>query len=180
MPDDRKPIPLTAQAILIGSPDFVTVQTWPFSDDFVQRLLRDDIPHRVVYGNCRVFLYRDPNGQPVGFGCLDISDDHTSLTGDHVHPHIPLLGVNPTITSLGYGTTIVRHLIAEAAVLAAHGHCADRLFLEVYTTSTKAISLYKKAKFQTIGPEQTDPMENKSYFIMARRVSSSARDSLFP
>ena len=174
MSDNRQPIRLTARTIQINSPEFATIARWPFTDGFVQRLLRDDIPIRTLFGNCRVFLYQDPNGQPVGFGTLDVCADYSSMVDDAVHPYIPLLGVNPTIKSLGYGTSIVRHLISEAAILSHSSNCADFLFLDVYTTSTKAKALYERAEFRYMAGEFLDDVENKPYIVMARRVSKAA------
>lgn len=90
------------------------------------------------------------------------------------HPYIPLLAVNPTIKSLGYGTSIVRHLIDEAALLASQGVCHDVLFLDVYTTSGKAIQVYTACGFVCVTPEPIpDPQEGgKTYIVMAKRVST--------
>ena len=172
MPDSREPIPLTAHSIQVKSTEFATICDWPFEDDFVKRLLRDDIPARVLFGNCQIFLYRDPKGQPVGFGTLDLCAYYT--VGGVEHPYIPLLAVNPTITSLGYGTSIVRHLVGEAAVLSQLiSSCDDTVFLEVYSTSTRAVALYKRELFQPVTDEILDSVENKPYVVMAKRVSTT-------
>src|SRR5262249_8241133 len=118
--------------------------------------------------------YRDPEGRLVGFATLDVCDDYRTYTGGHVHPYIPLLAVNPTIKSLGYGTTIVRHLIDEAALLACRpAGCHDVLFLDVYTTSVKAVEVYIACGFEQVRPEPIqDPQEGgKPYIVMTRRVS---------
>jgi GNAT superfamily N-acetyltransferase len=173
MPAPREVIPLTAVTIQTNSPEFSTIAKWPFEDSFVQRLLRDDIPIRALFGNCRVFLYHDPKGQPVGFGTLDVCGDYSQIVGDTLHPYIPLLGVNPTIKSLGYGTSIVRHLIGEAAILPCVRCGADILLLDVYTTSLRARALYDRELFRPITDEIYDPVENKNYIVMARRVSTA-------
>src|SRR5205807_2731902 len=108
----------------------------------VSRILRDDMPQRIQFSEGRIWSYRDPEGRLVGFGTLDVSNHYSELTAGQTHPYIPLLAVNPTIKSLGYGTTIVRHLIAEAALMAIRGTCCDLLMLDVYTTSVKAIEVY--------------------------------------
>lgn len=74
---------------------------------------------------------------------------------------------------MGYGTTIVRHLIDEAALLARQGSCHDILFLDVYTSNVKAISVYAACGFVDITPAPIpDPQESgKAYIIMARRVA---------
>lgn len=169
------PIPLTAVLIQLDRPEFEAISGWPFTDPFVIRLLQDDIPQRVQFGNCAIWTYRDPEGRLVGFGTLDLSSECREYTQGNVHPYIPLLAVNPTIKSLGYGTSIVRHLIDEAALLAWRGLCHDVLFLDVYTTSEKAIRVYTACGFVTVSPEPIpDPQEGgKTYIVMAKRVSIS-------
>jgi len=171
MAENRPTIPLTPALIELESVEFKTICSWPFHDPFVRRLLRDDIPHRVQFGHCRIWIYRDPAGQPVGFGTFDLCNDYAPIAGNMSHPYIPLLGVNPTIQSLGYGTAILRHLISEAAVLCRTSGCSDTVFLEVYTTSTRAISLYSRSGFQRITDEILDKAEGRHYFVMAKRVS---------
>lgn len=171
---DRTPIPLTPIPIAIDSPEFQAISGWPFEDPFVTRLLRDDIPQRVQFGECRVWIYRDPERRLVGFGTLDVCDDYGQYTAGRPHPYIPLLATNSTIKSLGYGTTIVGHLISEAALLACPpGGCHDVLFLDVYITSVKAIAVYTNCGFGQITTEPIpDPQEGgKPYIVMARRVS---------
>lgn len=173
MSENRKAIPLTAHPIQVGSPEFTTILAWPYADSFVHRLLRDDIPRRALFGHCRIFIYRDPRGQPVGFGTLDVCGDCSALVANAPHPYIPLLAVNPTIQSLGYGTSILHHLVSEAAVLARLNVCADILFLDVYTASTKARALYDRAGFQAVTGEIFDAVEKMPYIVMAKRVSAS-------
>jgi len=170
---DRTPILLTPGAIDLDSPEFSAISGWPFADLFVGRLLRDDIPQRAMFNNGRVWVYRDPDGRLVGFGTLDVCEDYSGYTAGRPHPYIPLLAVNPTIKSLGYGTSIVQHLIGEAALLASRGGCHDVLFLDVYTTSVKAIELYDKCGFMKLTDEPVaDPLEDgKSYYVMAKRVA---------
>jgi ribosomal protein S18 acetylase RimI-like enzyme len=174
---DRTPIPLTSVPIALDSKEFDTIANWPFLDPFVSRLLRTDIPQRVQFGNCRIWIYRDPDGQTVGFGTLDVCEDYGHFTSGQFHPYIPLLAVNPTIKSLGYGTMIVRHLTDEAALLAFRPNgCHDVLYLDVYTTSEKAIGLYTSAGFVQITPEPlVDAHEGgKLYIVMAKRVVIAA------
>ena len=91
---------------------------WPYEDPFVTRLLQSDIPQLVKSSSCRIWVYSDPNGQFVGFGSLVICDFFSEDTGGKLHPYIPLLAVNPTIKSMGYGTTIVRYLMAKRVSVA--------------------------------------------------------------
>jgi len=170
---NRQPIPLTPSPVDLDSPEFRAISGWPFDDSFVGRLLRSDIPQRVQFNEGRIWVYRDPEGPLVGFGTLDVCGDYSQYTASRPHPYIPVLAVNPTIPSLGYGTSIVRHLIGEAAFLAHRGDCHDILFLDVYTTSEKAIHLYEKCQFVKLNDVAIpDPLENsKAYFVMAKRVA---------
>lgn len=173
---DRTPIPLVAFPIPLDSPEFAEICGWPFTDPFVSRLLRDDIPQRVQFGDCRVWGYRDPDGRLVGFGTLDVCDDYGEFTSGKAHPYIPLLANNPSI-KLGQGETILKHLIGEAALLACGASaCHDVLYLDVYTTSTPAINLYRRCQFEEVTPDPIpDPQDGgKAYFVMRKRVSISA------
>ena len=80
--------------------------------------------------------------------------------------------MNPTIESRGYGTSIVRHLIDEATLLTFRpGGCHDVLFLDVYTSSDKAITLYNSLGFVSLTDAAIlDPLEGKPYRIMACRI----------
>ena len=171
---DRPPIPLSPLAIEINSEEFLAIAGWPYADPFVSRLLRDDIPLRTTRGNCRVWVYRDPAGSMVGFGTLDVSREYSDFSSDRPHPYIPLLAINPTIKSMGYGESIVRHLVAESALLARTPElCCDLLFLDVYTSSTRAIELYRRCEFVTLNDSPIiDGQEgDQGYWVMARRVS---------
>jgi len=167
------PVPLTAALIGLDSSEFQAISGWPFADPFVRRLMQEDIPQRVQFGNCNIWTYRDPDGSLVGFGTLDMSGECSEFAGGKLHPYIPVLAINPTIKSRGYGTSIVRHLIDEAALLAYRGLCHHVLFLDVYTTSEKAIRVYTECGFVTVSPEPIpDPQEHgKTYIVMARRIS---------
>ncbi len=162
--------------VLIGldSPEFKDICGWRFEDhEYIGRLLREDIPERVRRGSGRIWIYRDPKGQVVGLGTLDVRDHYSDFTDGRLHPSIPLLAVNPTIKSLGYGASIVAHLIGEAAILAGGpGDCLDVLFLDVYASNEKAISLYEKCGFVRVSDQpRLDPDEDdKPYLIMARSV----------
>jgi GNAT superfamily N-acetyltransferase len=159
----------------LGSDEFRAISGWPFVDPFVARLLENDIPQRVQFGNCRIWVYRDPQGRLVGFGTLDVCGECAQYTAGQDHPYIPLLAVNPTIKSQGYGTSIVRHLVDETALLSLQGLCHHVLFLDVYATSVKAISVYSACGFQAITPQPIpDPQEGgKMYLVMARSIAVS-------
>jgi ribosomal protein S18 acetylase RimI-like enzyme len=166
------PIPLSPLPVEIASAEFRAIADWPFPDQYISRVLRDDIPQRALFGEGRVWVYRDPDGGLVGFGTIDACEDYAAHTQGRRHPYIPLLAVNPTIPSKGFGTSIVRHLIGEAALLAGRG-CHDVLFLDVYTSNTRAIGLYTKLDFEVVSPEPIpDPQEGGApYIVMSRRVS---------
>lgn len=114
-----------------------------------------------------------PEHELVGFGSLDLGNEYNT---DKLHPYIPLLAVNPNFEGLGHGTTIVQHLIDEAALLVCnrsgrHGG----LYLDVYTTNDKAINLYTRCGFVQVLDPTPDPEEGgKTYIVMAKRVSIAA------
>lgn len=172
----RTPVPLTSSLIELGAPEFQEICGWPFGDDYVGRLLRFDIPQRVQYGECRVWIYRNPDAEIVGFGTFDICDDYRILAFGSHHPYIPLLAVNPSIKSLGYGSSIVQHLIGEAALYVKRDPvCQPSLFLDVYAENRRAIDLYERCGFVKLecGPCHDSEEGGKEYFIMARNVESA-------
>jgi ribosomal protein S18 acetylase RimI-like enzyme len=174
---DRTPIPLMPILIELDSPEFKEICLWQFDDDDVGRRLQDDIPWRVKRGTCRLWAYRDPDGQLVGFGTIDVCDDYRDFVGNRRHPYIPLLAVNKPMEGRGHGKWIVRHLIGEAAILAtAPDGCHDVLFLDVYNDNMRAISLYEKCGFIKAHSEPRLHQEegNRPYIIMEMRVSLAA------
>jgi ribosomal protein S18 acetylase RimI-like enzyme len=172
---DRTPVLLSPQLVEIDSPEFRAISDWPFRDPYVTRLLREDIPQRALFNRCKVWIYRNPGGDLVGFGTIEVSDEYRTYANHDRHPYLPLLAVNPTIPSLGYGTSILRHLTGEATLLASYpdSRCSDLFFLDVYQDNDKAIKLYTDNGFQQISPIPIpDPDEGKRpYIVMARRVS---------
>lgn len=80
-PAPQSPIPLTPVLVSVDSQEFQAITGWPFPDPFVLRLLRDDIPQRVQFGNCRIWIYRDPTGEFVGFGTLEFAETVQNLRG---------------------------------------------------------------------------------------------------
>jgi ribosomal protein S18 acetylase RimI-like enzyme len=169
----RPTIPLTAVLVDLDSPVFEAVRSWSYADSFVGRILNDDIPQRVQYGNASIWAYADPDKRLVGFGVMDVCDDYSSLTGGTAHPHIPLLAVNQESQGKGHGNSIVKHLIGQAAICARRGWY-NVVFLEVYTTSAAAISLYQKHLFEKVSEEPVyDTAEKQFYYIMGRQVSIS-------
>ena len=173
---DRPGIPLTPALIELDAPEFKEIASWRFSDTFVSRLLTHDIPQRAVFGNGLIWGYRDPGGLLVGFGTIDVCDDYKSYTNGQMHTYIPLLGVNETMQGKGFGHSIVKHLIAEAAFARQRAAgCHEVLFLDVYTENGRAISLYEKCGFRSITTEPIpDPDESgRPYIVMAKRVAIS-------
>jgi ribosomal protein S18 acetylase RimI-like enzyme len=176
----RPTIPLTAIQTFPGKPEYRDLLSWPFAAEpfykaQVRRLLENDIPHRVAFSLCRVWISRDPDGTTVGFGTLDVCEEYKQFAEGKSHFYIPVLGVNPTFERRGHGRTIVQHLIAEAALLARFWHeVSDTLFLDVYTANAGAIALYNKCGFTTMNPDTPirDPEENnEQYVIMAMNVA---------
>jgi ribosomal protein S18 acetylase RimI-like enzyme len=179
-----KPPPIPLHPILTspGKAEFQSILTWPFLDQpfyvrQVKQLLQADIPHRVAYSYCFVWVYHDPDGNPVGFGTLDVCKEYERFTGGKFHSYIPLLAVNPSFERRGHGRSIVEHLIGEAALVArSPADYSDLLFLDVYTSNQPAISLYEKCGFTTLNPDQPipDPKERgEPYIVMAKKVAVS-------
>ena len=175
-----QPIPLKAVRTAPAEPEYQALLAWPFAaqpfyEGQVLRLLRNDIPHRVMYSFGLVWVYRDPAGNTVGFGALDVCKEYELFTGGKYHSYIPLLAVNPAFQKWGHGRSIVEHLSAEAVLIAqSPSDFSDLLFLDVYTANRGAISLYEKCGFVAMNPNAPipDPQENnETYVIMARRVA---------
>ncbi len=178
---DHIRIPLTPVPVELDAAEFKEICGWSFADPFVGRLLRDDIPQRMLFGNGRTWVYRNPESQMVGFGTIDVCEDCADFTAGKPHTYIPLLAVNPMAQRCGHGTSIVHHLIGEAAILVRHKACShDVLFLDVYAANAAAIKVYETCGFQTITVEPIlDPDEGGSpYIIMAKRVSVPKPSSL--
>ncbi len=174
-----QPIPLTPIRTAPGKPEFQALLTWPFAEQplyerQVKRLLCSDIPHRATYGFGLVWVYRDPAGNTVGFGTLDVCKEYERFTGGKYHSYIPLLAVNPAFQKRGYGRSIVQHLLAESVLIAqSPAGFSDLLFLDVYTANQGAISLYEKCGFVILNPDIPilDPQENNEpYVIMAKKL----------
>jgi ribosomal protein S18 acetylase RimI-like enzyme len=102
--------------------------------------------------------------------------EYSAFTSQAYHSYIPLLAVNPAFRRVGHGSTIVQHLIAEAATVTAVNPTvvSDLLLLDVYLANSDAIRLYEKCGFVVLNPVAPipDPQENnEAYAIMARKVS---------
>lgn len=175
-----EPIPLTPIQTEISEPEFQAILAWqfpqaPFYEAQVLRLLREDIPHRMDHGNCSIWVYRDPLGNVVGFGTLDICKEYEQFTGGKYHSYIPVLAVNPAFQRRGHGRSIVDHLTAEAVLITQSMQTiSDVLFLDVYVANRAAVALYEKCDFVSLNPDSPtlDPGENhQPYVVMARRVS---------
>jgi ribosomal protein S18 acetylase RimI-like enzyme len=165
---------LSPMHITLRSVPFNSIARWPFSEPFVTRVLLSDIPQRVKINGCRLLGFRDAAHEIVGFGTIERCRDYAYLTGGRAHPYIPLLAVHPDKQGRGYGTMILNELINMAIWLArdVSTNCADLLFLDVYESSCAAIALYSKCGFTKVLDEpQLDPVENKPYFVMARRLA---------
>ncbi len=170
MPDST---PLTPCLIAFDSLEFKEILKWTFADSYVGRLLRDDIPNRMQFGNGQTWIYRDLDGRIVGFGTIDVCEEYSEYTAGKPHPYIPLLAVNKEMEGRGHGKSIVLHLVNEAARLARTMQiCCDILFLDVYADNSIAINLYSIFGFVNIKEEPIpDPNEgNRPFLVMARRV----------
>jgi ribosomal protein S18 acetylase RimI-like enzyme len=174
------PIPLTPTRITPDKPEFQALLAWPFAEQpfyegQVKRLLQNDIPYRVRYSNGLVWVYREPGGDMVGFGTLDVCKEYEDFTEGKYHSYIPLLAVNPAFQKRGHGRSIMKHLTAEAVVIAQSlANVSNLLFLDVYTANKGAISLYDKCGFSVLNSDTPipDPQENNEpYVIMAKNVA---------
>src|ERR1700722_14543555 len=126
---DHPPITLAPTLLGVDHAIFRAICLWSFPDDFVVRILRDDVPQRVKYGRGKIWAYLDKGRSIVGFGSIDVCTEYGDLTGNKPHPYIPLLAVNPDHQRRGYGGFIVRHLIGEAVLLTRRpAVCHDVLF----------------------------------------------------
>src|ERR1051325_3480336 len=140
-----QPIPLTAVRTVPGEAAYQALLGWPFAaqpfyEGQVLRLLQNDIPHRMMYGFGLAWVYRDPGGNTVGFGTLDVCKEYERFTSGKFHCYLPLLAVNPAFQKRGHGRSIVQHLIAEAVLIAqSPADISDLLFLDVYTANQGAI-----------------------------------------
>ena len=143
----QTPIPLTSIRTAPATPEFQAIFSWKFSDETfyekqILRLLKHDIPQRMLYGFCSTWVYRDPDGNAVGFGTLDVCKEYERFTDGKVHRYIPLLAVNPAFQKRGHGRSIVQHLIAESILIAQDpANISGFLFLDVYEANRAAIAL---------------------------------------
>jgi ribosomal protein S18 acetylase RimI-like enzyme len=166
-------IPLTTIDVKLNDPVFNAITTWPFKDEFVLRLLLNDIPQRIKYGSCKFWAYRDPQSTIVGFGTLDICNDCSAFADSKRHTYIPLLAVHPDTQGRGHGKSIVNHLIQEAACQVARSpELHHAVFLDVYQESAPAIGLYTACKFEPLDGPLVDDVNGKRFFVMAKRVTS--------
>lgn len=96
---------LVAKPIPLNGPIFNAILKWPFAEEFVARVLAEDIPQRVQYQFAKIWAYVDPEKNIVGFGTLSICADYGQFTGGKFHTYIPLLAVHPEKRGRGYGKT---------------------------------------------------------------------------
>jgi ribosomal protein S18 acetylase RimI-like enzyme len=168
-------IPLVPISVDLNSPLFDAIASWHFEDEFVHRILTEDIPQRVKFESARIWAYRDPDENIVGFGTLSVCDDWREFSDGKRHTYIPLLAVHPNRRGLGHGKSIVDHLIEEAACLvsAYRGALHAAVFLDVYEYSIGARKLYEDRGFQALGNRAfLDEVTNERYFVMAKRVTN--------
>lgn len=177
MPPSKQPIPLTPILTAPGQSEYTGLLNWPFPsapfyESQILRLLQQDIPHRCLYGDCFVWVFRDPNGDDVAFGTLEHCTEYPELTDGQCHFYIPVLSVHPQHRFKGHGRTVVTYLV-EAAKQAlrnwpSHGH----IFLDVYSVNTNAISLYEKCGWAKLDENQPrlDPDQNNEPFVVMSRA----------
>jgi len=132
-----------ATNVEMDSEEFRTILNWQFSDDYILRLLSHNIPQRVSFSDCQIWIYQNEQDQLVGFGTLDVCDEYWRFTSGRLHTYIPLLAVDRRFQGRGYGVAIVTHLATEAAAVARKLGCADALYLDVYEDNLPAINSTK-------------------------------------
>jgi len=165
-------IPLDPIAVIPHDPIFNALTTWPFKDEFVSRILINDIPIRAKFGLAQVWVYRDPQQNIVGFGTLDFCKECSQFTDGKPHGYIPLLAVHPEKLGRGHGKSILNHLVEEAACMVVREtELHHSVFLDVYESSTVAIRLYSRCGFVTLNGPILDPANGENFFVMAKRVS---------
>ena len=76
---DFTPIDLLAAPIGLDFPEFAEICRWPFEDQYVARVLRDDVRQRVHRGACRIWVYYNPDRQLAGFGTMDVCGDYSDF-----------------------------------------------------------------------------------------------------
>jgi ribosomal protein S18 acetylase RimI-like enzyme len=175
---DRCSIRLKAAQIELDSAEFQEICGWPFVDErdaYVNRMLRNDIPKRKEDWDTEIWAYRDPNGELVGFGTIDLCTDYADYADDRRHPYIPLLAVKPSKEGRGIGTKIVQHRIAQAVILVHRVDCSDVLFLDVYEDKENVIRLYEKPEcgFEKLPrkPIPDDRENNRTFIIMTKSLA---------
>jgi ribosomal protein S18 acetylase RimI-like enzyme len=175
---DRTQVPLKAAQIELDSTEFQEICGWPLGDEpdaYVSRMLRNDIPLRKELWNTQIWSYRDRTGELVGFGTIEVCDEYQAETDGQNHPYIPLLAVKPSKQGRGYGTAIIRHLIAQGVILVSLQGCRDVLFLDVYTDKEDVIRLYEKQEcgFEKSAREAIpdDRENNRTFIIMTKSLA---------
>lgn len=175
---------LTPFPLRLNSDEFREIQGWvyptePFYIDQVRRAIRSDIPQLVTLHGCALWGYRDPDagGDLVAFGTLQITDLYANEADKKEHCYIPLLSARPG--AKGYGTPIMDHLVAEAAILIRQhrGTLSDQLFLDVYVANKTASDRYVIAGFTILNPKSPIPDENERnepYYVMAKNLALSS------
>jgi ribosomal protein S18 acetylase RimI-like enzyme len=165
---------LTPKLITPYSDEYSAISEWLFPDSFVSRMLLSDIPDRVFYGNCRIWIYQSTTDEIVGFGALESSSEYPQFTDGQDHFYIPLIAVNPSVQGKGYGRSILKHLIETAAQEINLLDVAVQLFLDVYTTSERAINLYLSEGFLQLSVEPIDDEQEPGaqYLIMSKPLKT--------
>ena len=174
------PFKLNAERIQPLQAEYKSLLDWPFpASPFygpqTLDILRNDIPTRITYGTCFVWLFRNEDNEAVGFGTLDICCEYPDFTHGKSHLYIPVLGVHPHNSGRGYGRQIVEYLVRIATLIyQSKANLFDLLFLDVYQANEAAIGLYSnKCQFIALNPNNPIPdpnQNNEPYIVMARKL----------
>ncbi|MBI3973320.1 MAG: GNAT family N-acetyltransferase [Chloroflexi bacterium] len=123
--------------------------------------------------NCRVWIWRDDNGNVVGFGSL--GDAVFRVPNPNKSPWLPVtiipaLAVHSAHQGKGYARRIVEELLDLAAE-----HAAERRYvvLLVHTDNVRAHELYRRAGFRDLGKsfieKETGWPHQKMYYDLHER-----------
>ncbi len=156
---------------LMSKADVQSIQTWHYEEPYAVYNTTADLEEEALEMLDRKsphYAVRDETGELVGFFCFGTaaqpwSHDNPGLYGEDRILDIGL-GMRPDLTGKGLGLTFVRTGLAFAREQFAPA--AFRLF--VLTFNKRAIRVYKRAGFKTIGALVQRSAEGERTFLRMR------------
>jgi len=108
------------------------------------------------------FVTRDKDNKIIGYlcGCL--------IKGEL---QINNLSIHPVFQNCGLGTQLLRHVL-----IVAQYEGAEKAFLEVRKTNTKAIHLYRKTGFKAVDIRKRYYNDNEDAIVMVKVLSDKRRE----